>query len=63
MQGEMGISPVTGRPEPQYAAWRRRVWRHCVSLPVMLLCLVFGTCTTFALLQAQVRLASFGLST
>ncbi|CAG4995127.1 unnamed protein product [Parnassius apollo] len=52
-QGEMGISPVTGRPGPQYAAWRRRVWRHCVSLPVMLLCLSFGAATTFALLRAQ----------
>ncbi|XP_028171924.1 anoctamin-8-like [Ostrinia furnacalis] len=52
-EGEMGTSPVTGRPEPQYAAWRRRVWRHCVSLPVMLVCLSVATVATFAFLRAQ----------
>ncbi|XP_041972095.1 anoctamin-8-like isoform X2 [Aricia agestis] len=52
-QGEMGTSAVTGRPEPQYAAWRRRVWRHCVSVPLMLLCLCVAALATFALLRAQ----------
>ncbi|KAG6459260.1 hypothetical protein O3G_MSEX011282 [Manduca sexta] len=52
-QGEMSTSPVTGRPEPQYAAWRRRVWRHCVSVPLMLLCLSVAAAATFALLRAQ----------
>ncbi|XP_069356059.1 anoctamin-10-like isoform X4 [Maniola hyperantus] len=52
-QGEMGTSEVTGRPEPQYAAWRRRVWRHCVSLPLMLLCLGVAGLATFALLRTQ----------
>ncbi|XP_049881261.1 anoctamin-8-like isoform X1 [Pectinophora gossypiella] len=52
-QGEMGTSAVTGRPEPQYPAWRRRVWRHAVSVPVMLSCLTLTTIATFALLRAQ----------
>ncbi|KAL4713746.1 hypothetical protein ACJJTC_004277, partial [Scirpophaga incertulas] len=52
-QGEMGTSQVTGRPEPQYAAWRRRVWRHCVSFPVTLACLSVATVATFAVLRAQ----------
>ncbi|KAL0810980.1 hypothetical protein ABMA28_010272 [Loxostege sticticalis] len=52
-EGEMGTSPVTGRPEPQYAAWRRRVWRHCVSFPVMLICLSVATVATFTFLRAQ----------
>ncbi|XP_037877100.1 anoctamin-8 isoform X2 [Bombyx mori] len=52
-QGEMSISPVTGRPEPQYASWRRRVWRHCISMPATLLCLCVAAGATFALLRAQ----------
>lgn len=52
-QGEMSTSSVTGRPEPQYPAWRRRVWRHCVSFPVMLVCLCVAAAATFALLRAQ----------
>ncbi|XP_075986029.1 anoctamin-10-like isoform X2 [Anticarsia gemmatalis] len=52
-QGEMGTSAVTGRPEPKYAAWRRRVWRHCVSVPLMLLCLSVAACATFTFLRAQ----------
>nr|XP_032521785.1 anoctamin-8 isoform X2 [Danaus plexippus plexippus] len=52
-QGEMGISKVTGRPEPQYPSWRRRVWRHCVSLPVMMVCLAVAALATCGLLRAQ----------
>ncbi|XP_050683452.1 anoctamin-8 isoform X2 [Leptidea sinapis] len=52
-QGEMSVSPVTGRPEPHYPAWRRRVWRHTVSLPVMSLCLAVAAGATFAILRAQ----------
>ncbi|XP_063834027.1 anoctamin-8-like [Ostrinia nubilalis] len=61
-EGEMGTSPVTGRPEPQYAAWRRRVWRHCVSLPVMLVCLSVATVATFAFLRAQHRMTTAELA-
>lgn len=52
-QGEMSISAVTGRPEPSYAAWRRRVWRHGVSFPVIVLCLTVAALATFTLLRAQ----------
>ncbi|XP_063897375.1 anoctamin-8 isoform X2 [Helicoverpa armigera] len=52
-QGEMSTSSVTGRPEPVYAAWRRRVWRHCVSFPLMCVCLSVAAVATFALLRAQ----------
>ncbi|CAB3226043.1 unnamed protein product [Arctia plantaginis] len=52
-QGEMSTSAVTGRPEPQYAAWRRRAWRHTVSFPVMLLCLSVAAAATCAFLRAQ----------
>ncbi|GBP16845.1 Anoctamin-8 [Eumeta japonica] len=52
-QGEMSISSVTGRPEAQYAAWKRRLWRHCVSFPVILICLSVTALATFTLLAAQ----------
>ncbi|KAF9795971.1 hypothetical protein SFRURICE_010068 [Spodoptera frugiperda] len=52
-EGEMSTSSVTGRPEPVYAAWRRRVWRHCVSFPLMCVCLSVAAAATFALLRAQ----------
>lgn len=51
----MGTSEVTGRPEPQYNAWRRRVWRHCVSFPLTLFCLSLASVATFAFLRAQVN--------
>ncbi|XP_063393949.1 anoctamin-8 isoform X3 [Cydia fagiglandana] len=52
-QGDMSTSPVTGRPEPEYPAWKRRLWRHGVSFPVTLLCLVVATVITFTLLHMQ----------
>ncbi|XP_053620466.1 anoctamin-8-like isoform X2 [Plodia interpunctella] len=52
-QGEMGTSVVTGRPEPQYAAWRRRAWRHAVSAPAALCCLALCAAATLLLLRAQ----------
>ncbi|CAH0403409.1 unnamed protein product [Chilo suppressalis] len=52
-QGEMGTSLVTGRPEPQYAPWRRRMWRHCVSFPVMVVCLSVAAAATTVFLRAM----------
>ncbi|XP_026316071.1 anoctamin-8-like [Hyposmocoma kahamanoa] len=52
-QGEMGTSAVTGRPEPQYPAWKRRLWRHAVSFPIIVACLLLAAGATFALLRAQ----------
>ncbi|XP_048487184.1 anoctamin-8-like [Plutella xylostella] len=52
-QGEMTISPVTGKPEPTWPAWRRRLWRHAVSLPVMCVCVCACAHVTLAALTVQ----------
>ncbi|CAH0697389.1 unnamed protein product [Spodoptera exigua] len=61
-EGEMSTSSVTGRPEPVYAAWRRRAWRHCVSVPLMGLCLSVAAAATFALLRAQFQFVNSFMS-
>ncbi|XP_046621598.1 anoctamin-8 isoform X5 [Neodiprion virginianus] len=37
--GTLERSPVTGRLEPTYPAWRRNVFRYLVSIPVIAVCL------------------------
>ncbi|PIK54087.1 putative anoctamin-8-like isoform X2 [Apostichopus japonicus] len=37
------VSPVSGRMEPFYPAWKRNLFRYFVTVPVILLCM----CTTF----------------
>ena len=39
-QGEWKKSPITGRMEPTYPSWKRNLFRYCVTLPVIALCLV-----------------------
>ncbi|XP_070542017.1 anoctamin-8-like isoform X2 [Ptychodera flava] len=36
--GPLHISEITGRPEPYFAPWKRHVYRYCVTVPVMFLC-------------------------
>ncbi|XP_039276146.1 anoctamin-8 [Nilaparvata lugens] len=37
--GSLEVSPVTGRLEPTYPAWKRNVFRYFVSFPVIAVCL------------------------
>ncbi|CAG2053476.1 unnamed protein product [Timema podura] len=39
-QGTLEVSPVTGRLEPTYPAWKRNVFRYFVSVPIIFLCLL-----------------------
>nr|CAD7262586.1 unnamed protein product [Timema shepardi] len=38
--GTLEVSPVTGRLEPTYPAWKRNVFRYFVSVPIIFLCLL-----------------------
>ena len=39
-QGDLRKSPVTGHLEPFYPAWKRNLFRYCVSMPIIILCLL-----------------------
>ncbi len=39
LQGDLVKSPVTGRLEPEYPAWKRNIFRYFISVPVIALCL------------------------
>lgn len=38
--GHLVVSPVTGRLEPHYAAWKRNIFRYFVTVPVIGFCLL-----------------------
>ncbi|KAJ8983111.1 hypothetical protein NQ317_001855 [Molorchus minor] len=38
-QGPLEKSPVTGRLEPYYPSWKRHVFRYCISVPLIAVCL------------------------
>ena len=38
-QGDLSISPVTGRLEPFYPSWKRNLFRYFISVPVIGICL------------------------
>nr|CAI5824442.1 unnamed protein product [Callosobruchus analis] len=52
-RGPLHISPVTKRPEPYHAAWKRHAFRYCVSVPVIMACLVLVFCIMVISLQIQ----------
>lgn len=39
-RGELKVSQVTGRLEPHYPGWKRRLIRYCFSYPLTFLCLL-----------------------
>ncbi|XP_069698153.1 anoctamin-10 isoform X2 [Periplaneta americana] len=39
-RGTMGIDKVTGRYQPQFPRWKTNARLYCVSLPIVLLCMV-----------------------
>ena len=52
-QGTLEKSPVTGRLEPRYPAWKRNLFRYCVSLPIMALCLSVVFATMWCIFELQ----------
>ncbi|CAL1266921.1 unnamed protein product [Larinioides sclopetarius] len=51
--GPLAISPVTGRMEPTYPAWKRNLFRYCVSLPVIAFCLLVVFLVMFLIFELQ----------
>ncbi|XP_015837199.1 anoctamin-8 isoform X2 [Tribolium castaneum] len=38
-RGPLQPSPVTGRLEPWHPTWKRHVFRYCISVPIIVICL------------------------
>jgi len=53
VKGRIVRSPVTGRYEPFYPAWRRNLFRYLVSLPVVGICLSAVFATLWGILELQ----------
>ncbi|XP_077988796.1 anoctamin-8-like isoform X2 [Glandiceps talaboti] len=51
--GPLRISDITGRPEPYFPPWKRNMYRYCVTLPVMLLCVGVVICSMLACFELQ----------
>uniref|UniRef100_A0A8D8YM26 Anoctamin n=2 Tax=Cacopsylla melanoneura TaxID=428564 RepID=A0A8D8YM26_9HEMI len=51
--GNLERSPVTGRLEPTYPAWKRRVFRYFVTVPVIVLCLTVVLSVMIISLKSQ----------
>lgn len=58
-QGPLQPSPVTGRLEPWHPTWKRHVFRYCVSVPIIVVCLSTVFFVMIVSLQIQVGLAYF----
>lgn len=52
-QGYLITSPVTGRQEPYYPAWKRNIFRYFVSIPIMLFCLCIVFIVMLIIFQIQ----------
>lgn len=52
-RGEPRRSPVTGRLEPSYPAWKRHLFRYLVTLPVVAGCLLIVVLAVFLIFQLQ----------
>ncbi|XP_063222140.1 anoctamin-8 [Bacillus rossius redtenbacheri] len=51
--GTLEVSPVTGRLEHTYPAWRRNLFRYLVSVPVIVTCLLVVFAVMISNLQLQ----------
>ncbi|UJR16383.1 hypothetical protein I4U23_003286 [Adineta vaga] len=53
--GELQPSPITGRLEPLYPAWKRQIKKYLVSYPIVMGCLVFAMTLYFTYYGIQER--------
>lgn len=47
-EGELGPDPITGRMTPQYSYWKTLRQIYCVSVPVIILCLIAASTITIS---------------
>lgn len=47
-EGELGPDPITGRMTPQYSHWKTLRQLYCVSVPVIVLCLIAASTITIS---------------
>ncbi|XP_074035844.1 anoctamin 8 white walker isoform X2 [Leptinotarsa decemlineata] len=52
-RGPLEISPVTKRLEPHHPPWKRHVFRYCITVPIIAICLVAVFCIMIVSLQIQ----------
>ncbi|KAG5900571.1 hypothetical protein JTB14_022876 [Gonioctena quinquepunctata] len=52
-RGPLEVSPVTRRLEPHHPPWKRHVFRYCVTVPIIAVCLVAVFCIMIVSLQIQ----------
>jgi len=53
VKGRIVRSPVTGRYEPFYPAWKRNLFRYAVSVPAICLCLSGVFASLWGILELQ----------
>ncbi|KAG8186689.1 hypothetical protein JTE90_014763 [Oedothorax gibbosus] len=51
--GPLAVSSITGRMEPTYPAWKRNLFRYCVSLPIIAFCLLVVFLVMFLIFELQ----------
>uniref|UniRef100_T1J6A9 Anoctamin n=1 Tax=Strigamia maritima TaxID=126957 RepID=T1J6A9_STRMM len=60
--GDLEPSKVTGRPEPCYPAWKRNLFRYCISLPVIIFFLSIVLVVMLAMFRFQFQFVNSFLS-
>lgn len=52
-KGEERLSEITGKPELFYPEWKRNAFRYCVTVPVIIVCLLVVFVSVFLILELQ----------
>ena len=52
-QGDLVLSPVSGKLQPHYPVWKRNLFRYFVTLPVIVLCCFVTFVSMYIILEFQ----------
>ena len=53
LQGDLEISAISGRLEPDFPVWKRNLFRYFVTMPIILLCLVITFAAMLSIFELQ----------